>query len=94
MVAGNGQVVQEEFRTTSLLTIRVTDASGIPVAGVPVAWSITQGAHLGTLNSITNRTDSNGQSTAGFFGSRIQPGMSYASATIAASTAVGSVDLP
>ncbi len=92
MIAGNGQVVQEEFQTTELLTIQVTDAFGIPVAGVPVAWSITQGTQLGTLNSTTLQTDSNGQSTASFFGSRIQPGSSYASATITASTPAGGIN--
>ncbi|MGA2598421.1 MAG: putative Ig domain-containing protein [Bryobacteraceae bacterium] len=92
MVAGNGQVVQEEYETTVPLTIRVTDEAGIPVSGVPVSWSIApQDAQLGTLNQPVNQTDSNGLATANFIGSAIQPGASFAQAVLNAATSVGTV---
>lgn len=92
MVAGNGQVVQQEYETTVPLTIRVTDESGIPVSGVSVSWSIAQqDAQLGTLNQPVNQTDSNGLATANFIGSVIQPGASFAQAIVNAATSVGVV---
>src|SRR5271165_453883 len=92
MVAGNGQVVQEEYETTVPLTIRVTDESGIAVGGVSVSWSITpQDAQLGTLNQPVNQTDSNGLATVNFIGSAIQPGEPFAQAVVNAATSVGTV---
>jgi uncharacterized protein (TIGR03437 family) len=91
MVAGNGQVVQLNFATTVPMTILVTDANGIPVPGVAVAWSITQNADKGTLNQPTGQTDSNGLSTSNFIGNFINPGESYVSFVINAMTSVGSV---
>src|SRR5882724_5864779 len=91
MVAGNGQVVQLNFPTTVPMTIRVTDANGIPVPGVAVAWSITQSADKGTLNQPTGQTDSNGLSTSNFIGNFINPGESWVSYVITATTSVGSI---
>ncbi len=92
MVAGNGQVVQEQYETTVPLTIRVTDEAGIPVSGVSVSWSIAEkDAQLGTLNQPVNQTDSNGLATTNFIGSAIQPGASFAQASVNASTSVGTV---
>jgi uncharacterized protein (TIGR03437 family) len=92
MVAGNGQVVQEQYETTIPLTIRVTDEAGIPVSGVSVSWSIAEkDAQLGTLNQPVNQTDSNGLATANFIGSAIQPGASFAQAVVNAATSVGTV---
>jgi uncharacterized protein (TIGR03437 family) len=92
MVAGNGQVVQLNFPTTVPMTIRVTDANGIPVPGAAVSWSITQNADKGTLNQPTGQTDSNGLSTSNFIGNFINPGESYVSFTINAMTSVGSIN--
>lgn len=92
MVAGNGQVVQVDFPTTVPMTIQVTDSAGIPVSGVPVTWSVVQGADIATINLQETQTDTNGMARATFFSSFIQPGNSYAQATIAASTPVGAVN--
>jgi uncharacterized protein (TIGR03437 family) len=92
MVAGNGQVVQLNFPTTVPMTIRVTDANGIPVPGVAVSWSITQNADKGTLNLPTGQTDSNGLSTSNFIGNFINPGESYVPFVVNAMTSVGSIN--
>ncbi len=92
MVGGNGQVVSENYLTTQPFTIRVTDASGVPVAGVSVSWSIAQhDAQIGSLNQPVDETDSNGLATANFVGSSLQPATSFAPATVIATTPVGSI---
>lgn len=92
MVAGNGQVISLNFPTSVPMTIEVTDASGIPVSGVPVTWSITQGADIGSLSQPSSQTDSNGMATTNFFSSFIQPGLSSVPATVTATTSVGTVN--
>src|SRR5258708_28884443 len=79
MVAGNGQVVQTNFPTTVPMTIRVTDANGIPVPSVPVSWTITQQADKGTLQQPAGQTDSNGLATSNFIGNFVPPGESWVS---------------
>src|SRR2546430_13089649 len=68
MVAGNGQVVQPNFPSTVPLTIRVTDAAGIPVGGVPVMWATSCASadfgcnsnFVGTLVQRADQTDTSG----------------------------------
>src|SRR5258708_38291030 len=84
MVAGNGQVVQVNFPTTVPLTIRVTDANGIPVPGVAVSWSVTLGADKGTLNQPAGQTDSSGLATSNFIGKFVPPGETVGSVTVTA----------
>ena len=93
MVVGNGQIVQENYQTTVPLTIRVTDAAGIPVSGVAVNWSIPQQfSQIGSLSQPVNQTDSNGIATTNFVGAGfLQGGVSFAPANVLASTSVGSV---
>src|SRR5437762_1688397 len=89
MVSGNGQVVLEQFLTTSPLVVQAKDASGRPISNLPVTWSITQG--MGTLVTTTSTTDANGQSNTLFLGTTLQPGLSYIQATVTASSSLGSV---
>ena len=83
MVSGNGQVVQEQFRTNVPMVVQANDAAGHPVSGVAVTWAITQGS--GTLSGPINVTDSNGQAQTNFLGTTLQPGTSFVASTIMAS---------
>src|SRR5438477_5937768 len=89
MVSGNGQVVQEQFRTNVPMVVQANDAAGHPVSGVAVTWAITQGS--GTLSGPINVTDSNGQAQTNFLGTTLQPGTSFVASTIMASASSGTV---
>src|ERR1700676_1688093 len=90
MVSGNGQVVTEQFLTNAPLVVQAKDAAGNPVSGVDVAWVLTQGT--GTVNPISRKTDSNGQASANFLATTLQPGLSLSAATVTASSALGAVN--
>ena len=91
MYSGNGQVVLEQFLTTVPMTVLARDARGNPVAGVPVTWSLPQGA--GTIVRPAAQTDANGLATADFLGTGVPFGLSYMQATVTASaSAYGSAN--
>lgn len=89
MVSGNGQVVTEQFLTNAPLVVQAKDAAGRPVPGVSVTWAITQGT--GTINPVSRTTDNNGQASANFLATTLQPGLSVSAATVTASSALGAV---
>ena len=90
MVSGNGQVVAEFFRTETPMVVRATDASGNPVANLPVTWKITKGE--GTLGGSDAKTDANELATTAFVATVVGSGQSFSQQTITATTSLGSVD--
>ncbi|HEY3742598.1 MAG TPA: putative Ig domain-containing protein [Bryobacteraceae bacterium] len=86
--SGNGQVVLEQFLTSSPLTVAAIDAQGNPITGLPITWSTSQGA--GTIVNPKAMTDSNGYATANFLGTDVPGGLSYTQATVTASSSIGS----
>ena len=99
LVSGNGQVVEQSFATTAPMTIEVTDASGMPVSGVPVSWSIIcslddigcDPVNTGTLQMPSNVTDANGLASTNYIQTFVTPGASFTQATVVASTSAGNV---
>ena len=103
LISGNGQMVYEQFLTVSPMVIQAKDATGHPVPGLTVTWSVTQGA--GTVNnanpapsdvrnpdgSLTFTTDSNGMAGALFHATSLNPGTSFESEKVTAATSFGSV---
>jgi len=90
LYSGEGQVVQEQFRTTAPLVVQARDGAGNPVAGVEVAWTITQAE--GTLVERQNFTDGDGLASIYFIGTQIPIGLSVWPVTVTASSAIGRAD--
>lgn len=91
IVSGNGQIVQEQFLSTVPFVVQAADASGKPVAGANVNWTVTQGA--GTIEGPpTVQTDANGQAGITFLATGVPPGSSYAPITLTASTGSSTVN--
>ncbi|MGI8745483.1 MAG: putative Ig domain-containing protein [Bryobacteraceae bacterium] len=86
VVSGNGQLVLDQFVTSAPLVVRAKDAAGRPAPGVSVTWSITLGS--GTLVNAMTATDANGLASTNFLGS-LNPGLSFAPATVTATSALG-----
>ncbi len=86
---GNGQVLLEQFPTLTPMAVKARDLSGKPIAALPITWTLTQGA--GSIIFASAMTDANGQATAGFEATSIQPGQSYLTSYITVSSSVGSV---
>lgn len=89
IASGNGQVVSENFATTTPMTVRAVDAAGRPVPNKTVSWSITQGQ--GSLFVYAPQTDANGLAKADFIGANIPPGTSFLAANVTASSIDGLV---
>ncbi len=62
IISGNGQLVREQFQANDLLAVAVKDATGKPVAGATVNYSITSG--VGSLQTISGTGSSLGSCTA------------------------------
>ena len=107
IVSGNGQVIPEFALSAENFVVRVTDTNGQPVANTTVTFSIPAGS--GTLippfnttstgsvsctgNSCAAVTDANGLAAVAISSSAVNPGYSFASATMTASTALATVNL-
>lgn len=90
--SGNGQIVEELFQSPVPLVVQATDASGKPVAGVPIIWSSTPSTN-GTLVNMTNVTDANGLASTSFLGtSNGSVGMSFLQSTVTAKSPSSSVN--
>lgn len=97
IVAGQGQVVSENFNTSiqgfgSPLIVSVKDITGTPVVGAVVTFSIQgpgavssgkPGDQAGATTMIT--TDSNGLASAAFLSQNINPGSGYQQTVVSAS---------
>ena len=88
IASGNGQVVREQFLSVPLV-VQVKDAAGNPSAGIRVTWAVTQGS--GSLVGQSGPTDSNGLASVSFVGTSIQPGSSFVSNAVTATSPAGSV---
>src|SRR5688572_7231625 len=91
IVTGHGQVIQEQNREAKPFTLRIRDAQGHPMANVPIRWSVSPPT-AGTLNVTTAQTNAQGEASTGFFASSNQPGESFRSATITATSSAGVLD--
>ena len=89
MVSGNGQIVAEQTYSNTPLVVQAKDGAGNPVPGLAITWSIPQG--LGTLSNPSPATDSKGFAQTNFVATSLF-GLSFASATVAASSAFGTVN--
>ncbi len=87
--SGNGQVVQEQFRTNVPMVVQATDASGKPAAGVAITWKIP--ANSGTLSGPELKTDANGLARTDFVATAVPGGLSFIGSTVTASSPVGTV---
>lgn len=90
LIAGNGQVVREQFLTQTPFTVQARDASGNPLANVPINWSVTQGS--GTINGASAATDAKGLATANFLATDLQAGYSFSANTVTAASSLGNVN--
>ncbi|MBV8820275.1 MAG: Ig-like domain-containing protein, partial [Acidobacteriaceae bacterium] len=80
IVSGTGQIVIEQFLSVPMV-VQASDASGKPVAGATVTWSITQGS--GTLEGPpTAQTDANGQASMIFLATAVPPALSFTPITV------------
>ena len=103
---GNGQFVPESFLIPNPMVVKVVDASGAPLAGQTVTFTIIQGS--GTLqpttfsgdvitnavctgNVCTSVTDANGLAKVGMLAALVVPGFSYSQTVISAATGVSTV---
>ena len=84
IVAGQGQVTGVGFPVQTPLTVRVVDAAGNPIPGVPITWSVPQGT--GNLGNVTLSTDDKGIAVASYVEFLVPFGVPYVQATISAST--------
>ncbi len=87
IVSGNGQIAFEFQLAPAPLVVRATDASGAPLANVPVAWAITSGS--GNLAGPVATTDSSGLAMANFLATALPDGQSFGAQTITATSPAG-----
>ena len=78
---GNNQTTTVGKAVSQLPTVRVTDASGNPVSGVPVTWAITGGG--GTITGATTTTNQGGLASVGSWVLGPTPGTNSLTATAA-----------
>jgi uncharacterized protein (TIGR03437 family) len=71
------------------MVVEAKDASGRPVPNVAITWAIIDGS--GTITSASSTTDATGQASANFVSTSLQPGASFLSATVTASSIYGTV---
>ena len=91
VVSGNGQTVPEQFLTLAPLVVQAKDATGKPVAGVAIDWSVRP-IIGGTVVRPDLVTDADGFARAMFLGSGLQPLTSFLGSTVTASSALGSAN--
>jgi uncharacterized protein (TIGR03437 family) len=102
IVAGNGQVVRENFAIPQTSTIdgslgpgfvvQVRDAQGNPTPNAQVSWSIVSGAgSIGGSTAVTTQTDQNGISQIGFLATQVPTGLSFQQTQVQAAGPSGNV---
>ena len=64
ILSGQGQVTGVSFPIQQPLTVTVVDATGNPIPGVPITWTIAQGT--GALGSVDAATNDKGIATASY----------------------------
>lgn len=82
--SGYSQIVRQSFIISEPMVVQVKDASGRPLANVPVVWAIVQGP--GTVGfGGTTFTDLNGKASNLFIAPSLVPNQSFVQTTIQAS---------
>ncbi|HME07919.1 MAG TPA: putative Ig domain-containing protein [Bryobacteraceae bacterium] len=89
IVSGNGQVLLEQFPSQPF-TVQARDASGNPVSGATVSFTLTQG--LGTVQMPSVTTDANGMASTIVISSSLQPRQSFESETLNAASSQENVN--
>lgn len=101
IVSGNGQLVLEQSKGTTDMVVEALDASGKPLQGTTVTFTVTQGpaGFVGSENytctigdngnTATCLTDAKGRTGLIFYGGTLNVGASFDSATIVASSSSG-----
>jgi uncharacterized protein (TIGR03437 family) len=87
IASGNGQIVLEQFRANAPMVVQARNASGSPLAGVGITWSISP--NIGGLTEQVTTTDSNGLASAMMVASSPPPGYSIFAGTVTASSSIG-----
>ena len=89
LVSGNGQTGNVGAQLGTNVVVKVVDASGVPVSGTTITWTIAAGNAGGFVSPSTSLTDGSGQaSTIWLLGSKI--GLQ----TLTASVASPALSLP
>src|SRR6266566_343681 len=91
IVSGDGQVAPQNFQLPSPLVVMARNASGQPMAGVTVSWSLTGPGSI--IMGAQTVTDSSGQTTNQYVGGTIFGDSAYTQSTMTASTAGSSVTM-
>ena len=89
--SGNGQIVQENFRTNVPLIVRALDGAGQPMAGVPITWQVHSDRNWvigGTIGAETV-TDAAGLARTHFVAANIDDFLSIVSGEVRASSPIG-----
>ncbi len=88
--SGNGQIVMEEFRSTSPLVVIARDAAGNPVEGVSVDFAVTEGG--GGLSNPEGVTDSSGLTSTYYVATSFDTAQSIKTVRVTASSSSGSTE--
>lgn len=89
VASGEGQITAQNFPTQNPLVVAAKDASGRPLAGVPVNWSLTGTGSL--VPGTQTLTGSDGRASISFVGATIFGSTAFTQTTITASTGASSV---
>jgi uncharacterized protein (TIGR03437 family) len=89
IVSGNGQLVRQFIAAPQPLTVRLTDANGVGIAGAEVDFALAEGN--GHPVTLTTSTDSDGLASTDFVTGAVNSSVAFQSSTITATSPVGSV---
>ncbi len=97
IVSGNGQVIFDNSSTNQRLVVRLTDATGNPVAGASVLWRVGQGFLQEGSTTLTfgeriTTTDATGQTSNVYSASPLTLGQSSGQVTVNVSTTDSAVE--
>lgn len=87
IVSGQGQVLGAGFSTSvnlNPLTVRLTNASGAPIVGTTVEWTVVTGQGSGNIVPVQLTTDSSGLSSVNFVASQLLPSQLFVTNAIRA----------
>jgi len=93
--SGDGQLLRQQSSTlvTQPLTVKITDAGGNPLAGIPVSFTVTQGVGSVIADGVTNGiSGSDGLAAANFVTGSVDQSFAFQPTTVNASSVYGSVD--
>lgn len=91
VASGDGQITAQNYPTQNPLVVVAKDASGKPMAGAPVNWSLTGTGSLAPGGKTL--TDSDGRASMSFVGATIFGDTAFTQSIVTASTGAGSVSM-